>query len=82
MCVCVCVWGGGGGGGGVGGVATASPPPPPIFYPRNLLISMHAAQIAAITVYITFAPPPQIELLPTPMVSAATSSVSELSYIL
>ena len=29
-----------------------------IFYPRNLLIFIHAAQIAAISVYITFNPPP------------------------
>ena len=37
-----------------------------IFYLRDLLIFIHAAQIAAITVYITFAPP-KMELLPTPM---------------
>ena len=31
------------------------------------LKGLHAAQIAAITVYITFAPPPKMELLPTPI---------------
>ena len=32
---------------------------PPIFYPRDfIVIFMHTAQIATITVYITFAPPP------------------------
>ena len=39
---------------------------PPIFYPRTLLIFIHAAQITAITVNITFGPP-KMKLLPTLM---------------
>ena len=44
------------------------PGPPQYFTLETLLIFMHAAQIAAIAVYITFGPP-KMELLPTPMVN-------------
>ena len=55
----VCTIGVGTGGGGGGGARAL-----PIFYPRALLIFIHAAQIAAIAVYITFGPS-KMELLPT-----------------
>ena len=48
-------------GGGQGGAR-----PPQYFTLKTLKIFMHAAQIAAIAVYIMFGPP-KMELLPTPM---------------
>ena len=52
---------------GIGvGTGGAGPPPPQYFTLETLLIFIHAAQIAATAVYITFGPP-KMELLPTPM---------------
>ena len=53
---------------GEAGEPAPSPPPPQIFYPRDSLIFIHAAQITANAVY-TFAPLPKMKLLPMPMTS-------------
>ena len=53
--------------GGQGGPGPPPPPPPPPHILPSRPINIHTtAQIAAITVYITFGPP-KMELLPTPM---------------
>ena len=51
---------------GVGTRGAGGARAPQYFTLETLLIFMHAAQIAVITVYITFGPP-KMELLPTPM---------------
>jgi len=58
---------------GTGGAGGARAPPPPQYFTlKTLLIFMHAAQIAAIAMYITFSPP-KMELLPTPMTCQHTN---------
>ena len=49
-------------------------PTPQYFTLKTSLIFIHAAQITAITVYITFGPP-KMELLPTPMYQQSLPSL-------